>query len=164
MTFVNPLPYTFTNKHVAEDMLRQRAPKSEKDSVTTAPGATQPTASSNTGALSKSGHAAMDAADDPRQPLLGARDDAALSQRHLSSPPSQDHPSDEERPEDDDQAKEMENLSRKSQWIVLALASGACAAFNGVFAKLYVISLLFSVVRGSDHPKSAEGEDILLLS
>lgn len=128
-------------------MLRQRAPKSEKDSVTTAPGATQPTASSNTGALSKSGHAAMDAADDPRQPLLGARDDAALSQRHLSSPPSQDHPSDEERPEDDDQAKEMENLSRKSQWIVLALASGACAAFNGVFAKLYVISLLF--FRGS---------------
>jgi hypothetical protein len=103
----------------------------------------------------------MDAADDPRQPLLGARDDAALSQRHLSSAPSQDHPSDEERPEDDDQAKEMENLSRKSQWIVLALASGACAAFNGVFAKLYVISLLFSAVRGSDHPKSAEGEDIL---
>lgn len=25
---------------------------------------------------------------------------------------------------------------RRSQWIVLALASGACAAFNGVFAKL----------------------------
>jgi hypothetical protein len=88
----------------------------------------------------------MDAADDPRQPLLGARDDAALSQQHLSSAPSRDHPSDEERPEDDDQAKEMENLSRKSQWIVLALASGACAAFNGVFAKLYVISLLFSAV------------------
>lgn len=27
-------------------------------------------------------------------------------------------------------------LSRRSQWIVLAVASGACAAFNGVFAKL----------------------------
>lgn len=24
----------------------------------------------------------------------------------------------------------------RSQWIILAIASGACAAFNGVFAKL----------------------------
>lgn len=32
--------------------------------------------------------------------------------------------------------EEMEGLSRKSQWIVLALLSGVCAAFNGVFAKL----------------------------
>jgi hypothetical protein len=30
----------------------------------------------------------------------------------------------------------LDNLSRKSQWIVLALASGGCAAVNGVFAKL----------------------------
>lgn len=27
---------------------------------------------------------------------------------------------------------------RQNQWMVLALGSGACAAFNGVFAKLYV--------------------------
>lgn len=27
---------------------------------------------------------------------------------------------------------------RQNKWIVLAIASGACAAFNGVFAKLYV--------------------------
>jgi hypothetical protein len=32
----------------------------------------------------------------------------------------------------------MDSISRKSQWILLAVASGACAAFNGVFAKLYV--------------------------
>jgi len=38
----------------------------------------------------------------------------------------------------------MENLSRKSQWIVLALASGACAAFNGVFAKLTTTELTTS--------------------
>ncbi|PBP28186.1 hypothetical protein BUE80_DR000909 [Diplocarpon rosae] len=36
---------------------------------------------------------------------------------------------------------EMETLSRKSQWIVLALASGGCAAFNGVFAKLTTTEL-----------------------
>jgi hypothetical protein len=38
----------------------------------------------------------------------------------------------------------MENISRKSQWILLAVASGACAAFNGVFAKLYVVAFPFS--------------------
>lgn len=30
---------------------------------------------------------------------------------------------------------------RRNQWIVLALASGACAAFNGVFAKLTTTDL-----------------------
>jgi len=39
---------------------------------------------------------------------------------------------------------DISNLSKKSQWIVLAVASGACAAFNGVFAKLYA---LFSVLQ-----------------
>ncbi|KAG0646275.1 hypothetical protein D0Z07_8386 [Hyphodiscus hymeniophilus] len=33
------------------------------------------------------------------------------------------------------------NMSAKSQWIVLAVASGACAAFNGVFAKLTTTEL-----------------------
>lgn len=28
---------------------------------------------------------------------------------------------------------------QRNHWIVLAVASGACAAFNGVFAKLYVV-------------------------
>lgn len=28
--------------------------------------------------------------------------------------------------------------AQRNQWLVYALASGACAAFNGVFAKLYV--------------------------
>lgn len=30
----------------------------------------------------------------------------------------------------------MKDLSRKTQWLLLAVGSGACAAFNGVFAKL----------------------------
>lgn len=30
---------------------------------------------------------------------------------------------------------------QRNQWVALALASGACAAFNGVFAKLYVQKL-----------------------
>jgi len=36
---------------------------------------------------------------------------------------------------------DLSNMSRKSQWIILAIASGACAAFNGVFAKLTTTEL-----------------------
>ncbi|PSS16611.1 hypothetical protein M430DRAFT_103673 [Amorphotheca resinae ATCC 22711] len=39
-------------------------------------------------------------------------------------------------------------MSRKSQWIVLAVASGACAAFNGVFAKLTTTELTTSFATG----------------
>jgi hypothetical protein len=43
-------------------------------------------------------------------------------------------------PAADESEMDLSNMSRKSQWIILAIASGACAAFNGVFAKLYVHS------------------------
>jgi hypothetical protein len=91
----------------------------------------------------------MDGVGDPRVPLLGptgTRDDVALSQRHLSPPSS----SQDQSPGVEHSAESMENLSRKSQWIVLALASGACAAFNGVFAKLYVIFSFSSPCSGCD--------------
>ena len=29
-------------------------------------------------------------------------------------------------------------MDKRSAWMVFAVASGTCAAFNGVFAKLYV--------------------------
>ncbi|KAI9888625.1 MAG: hypothetical protein M1814_006606 [Vezdaea aestivalis] len=38
----------------------------------------------------------------------------------------------------------MDNLSRQSQWLILAVGSGACAAFNGVFAKLTTTELTAS--------------------
>jgi hypothetical protein len=41
----------------------------------------------------------------------------------------------------------VKDSSRRKQWIVYALASGACAACNGVFAKLYVYSFLLSLSR-----------------
>jgi len=37
---------------------------------------------------------------------------------------------------DADAAMAPEAWSRRNRWIVFAVASGACAAFNGVFAKL----------------------------
>lgn len=43
-------------------------------------------------------------------------------------------------------------LRRQPVWIVLAVSSGACAAFNGVFAKLYVHSLSYLThLRVLDH-------------
>jgi hypothetical protein len=83
--------------------------------------------------------------DDPRQPLLGSTtastkeepEQQALSERHATSSTSQTASNVDEA--EADPKDEMENLSKKSQWIVLAVASGGCAAFNGVFAKLYVI-------------------------
>jgi hypothetical protein len=39
---------------------------------------------------------------------------------------------------DEDTMTGLSTWSGRSQWIFFAVASGACAAFNGVFAKLYV--------------------------
>jgi hypothetical protein len=82
--------------------------------------------------------------DDPRVPLLTAKNSpavdpfASLSEQHgsPSSVPVSPEIQDAETDAQTNTVKDMDNLSRKSQWIVLALASGACAAFNGVFAKL----------------------------
>lgn len=38
----------------------------------------------------------------------------------------------------DDDMPSTRNWSTRTQWIFFAIASGACAAFNGVFAKLSV--------------------------
>lgn len=70
-------------------------------------------------------------------------DSSDESRPFLSSPPS-----DERRPllpktingGEDESFEEDDKMgwARQNKWIVLAIASGACAAFNGVFAKLYV--------------------------
>ncbi|KAH7417910.1 hypothetical protein BKA64DRAFT_182758 [Cadophora sp. MPI-SDFR-AT-0126] len=78
-------------------------------------------------------------------PLLHAKTSPeALSGRHEhpSSQPEQRVLEQEHLGQED--IVSMENMSRKSQWIVLALASGGCAAFNGVFAKLTTTELTTS--------------------
>lgn len=71
-----------------------------------------------------------------------ANDNATLSQHPSSHPPSYNTISQaigaarEDADADTGAAMDLQNMSRKSQWIILAVASGACAAFNGVFAKL----------------------------
>lgn len=101
--------------------------------------------------------------DDPRKPLLGTAvagvirtklqaknrnlDDGSYNATTISKSISslqcegraeseQEEAHEDEDDEEQDEEHIMENISRKSQWILLAVASGACAAFNGVFAKL----------------------------
>ncbi|KAG4030617.1 hypothetical protein MFRU_011g00750 [Monilinia fructicola] len=105
--------------------------------------------------------------DDPRKPLFGTtstgvRDtkgqaknrivnDGYNATRITKSISSLRGERDEGEQDNDDIIEEneveehmMENISRKSQWILLAVASGACAAFNGVFAKLTTTQLTTS--------------------
>ncbi|TEY85772.1 hypothetical protein BOTCAL_0012g00280 [Botryotinia calthae] len=105
--------------------------------------------------------------DDPRKPLLGTagtgvryklqaknrilNDDGSynattISESTSSSRREGNEPELESEEDEDEEEQEytMENISRKSQWILLAVASGACAAFNGVFAKLTTTQLTTS--------------------
>jgi hypothetical protein len=72
------------------------------------------------------------AMDNPRLHLLGKP--LPSSYNTLDSSPSV--PADPQASQAEDSEMDLSSLSRKSQWIILAVASGACAAFNGVFAKL----------------------------
>ncbi|KAK1988685.1 hypothetical protein LZ30DRAFT_698612 [Colletotrichum cereale] len=72
--------------------------------------------------------------DNEHRPLLPRHeDDAHSSSRHLT--------------EASDNGGTTENMvwARRNQWIVLAVASGACAAFNGVFAKLTTTDLTTTI-------------------
>ncbi|KAB8297866.1 hypothetical protein EYC80_001661 [Monilinia laxa] len=105
--------------------------------------------------------------DDPRKPLFGTAstgvidtkvraknrivNDGYNATRITKSTSSLCGEGDEGEQDNDDIIEEneveehmMENISRKSQWILLAVASGACAAFNGVFAKLTTTQLTTS--------------------
>lgn len=59
----------------------------------------------------------------------------------MEEPPSEHRPLLDDRSSTDGDARSSVSASAttwagRNQWILLALASGACAAFNGVFAKL----------------------------
>jgi hypothetical protein len=54
------------------------------------------------------------------------------------------------------QGNTMSLLKSQPAWLMLAIASGGCAAFNGVFAKLYC-SLPFHVRRAANKPQHNHG-------
>lgn len=75
--------------------------------------------------------------DDPREPLLGERVTAGgHAERGLGVATATEGDTQGDSKSDTDMGMGLEKMSRRSQWIALAVASGACAAFNGVFAKL----------------------------
>ncbi|KAJ0162649.1 hypothetical protein CTA2_4224 [Colletotrichum tanaceti] len=78
--------------------------------------------------------------DNEHRPLLPRHeDDARSSSRHPDEP---DHNGNDDV---DDETPESMSWARRNQWIVLAVASGACAAFNGVFAKLTTTDLTTTI-------------------
>ncbi|KAF4828645.1 Transmembrane protein 42 [Colletotrichum tropicale] len=73
--------------------------------------------------------------DNERRPLLPRHEDDEHS-----------HPPTDAEDDDNDQGDESKMAwARRNQWIVLAVASGACAAFNGVFAKLTTTELTTTI-------------------
>jgi hypothetical protein len=70
----------------------------------------------------------------------GDSQDPVLSRRRSASPLLSSSRSSAQASQGEAPKMDLQNKSRRSQWIFLAVTSGACAAFNGVFAKLYVAS------------------------
>ncbi|KAI0438749.1 hypothetical protein F4803DRAFT_82190 [Xylaria telfairii] len=62
---------------------------------------------------------------------------------------------------EDNEAETM-TWTTRNQWIVYAVASGACAAFNGVFAKLTTNDLTRHIVRGISGLLRLKGSDSVL--
>ncbi|KAI8947755.1 hypothetical protein F4801DRAFT_582090 [Xylaria longipes] len=63
---------------------------------------------------------------------------------------------------DDDVEADTMAWTTRNQWIVYAVASGACAAFNGVFAKLTTNDLTAHIARGISGFLGLEGSDRVL--
>ncbi|KAI9741530.1 MAG: hypothetical protein M1818_004336 [Claussenomyces sp. TS43310] len=78
--------------------------------------------------------AATSALDDPLSSLLNPKTRASVSSSIDKDVPLNAQVHDTLTSKTGDMA--LSDFSHKSQWIILAVASGACAAFNGVFAKL----------------------------
>ncbi|CAG8982541.1 hypothetical protein HYALB_00002323 [Hymenoscyphus albidus] len=105
--------------------------------------AMQPLAAKNS-SLDQGSSTAMENPANEFTPLLGSKTAAShsLSQRHGGAETTPQRPHLEASPDlEVKDAMEFKDLSRKSQWIALAVMSGACAAFNGVFAKLTTTEL-----------------------
>lgn len=66
------------------------------------------------------------------------RKPGAAKSRGSSAVPAEEEPGGREADETDADAKPVAAMAwaTRNQWMVYAVASGACAAFNGVFAKL----------------------------
>lgn len=81
-------------------------------------------------------------------PATGPRTDAAAAMVHVEGGSNSD--------------LAMMPWTTRNQWIVYAVASGACAAFNGVFAKLTTNDLTAQIASGISSLFGLEGSDRIL--
>lgn len=95
-------------------MLRQRRPAGEEPDPCSGTGDLGHAAASEPGVIKQRGEPSLASQPGEQSPLL---------KTHTAQPADADGMS----------------WVQRNHWIVLAVASGACAAFNGVFAKLYVV-------------------------
>jgi hypothetical protein len=98
----------------------------------------RPSAPGTSSPLSSSAGATTTAMDNPRAHLLERKHHDPPSPPSYNTIDGSSSSPESPIPPAEDGEMDLSNMSRKSQWIILAVASGACAAFNGVFAKLYV--------------------------
>ncbi|KAM7217067.1 hypothetical protein V8F06_007582 [Rhypophila decipiens] len=101
---------------------------------------------------SETAEAITTSSEQPPSQQIKKRQSQPSTAGHTDSFKMEDSRSDEQRPllDGDDHLRETQTLSwtARNQWIVLALASGACAAFNGAFAKLTTTELTTSFANG----------------
>lgn len=103
----------------------------------------RPSAPGTSSPVSSSSRATTTAMDNPRAHLLERKHHDPPSPPSYNTIDGSSSPPESPIPPAEDGGMDLSNMSRKSQWIILAVASGACAAFNGVFAKLYVKACSF---------------------
>lgn len=108
--------------HKGNDMIRQRRPAAE------------PTASTTPAEATGIPPSTMHAVESHKQ--SGPGEQAPLLPQYDQDTDALD-PLDDKTVDTSSPGSIMSYL-RQNRWMVLAIASGACAAFNGVFAKLYV--------------------------
>ncbi|KAI0185800.1 hypothetical protein EV127DRAFT_440705 [Xylaria flabelliformis] len=122
---------------------RTRKPESSSTSTTSAhPG---PSSSSATGALKQRRPGVPDS-------TVSTSEKAAAAEVRASS----------ERAREDSVVVDGMAWTTRNQWIVYAVASGACAAFNGVFAKLTTNDLTAHIAHGISGVLGLEGSDRVL--
>jgi hypothetical protein len=103
----------------------------------------RPSAPGTSSPVSSSSGATTTAMDNPRARLLERKHHDPPSPPSYNTIDGSSSSPESPIPPAEDGEMDLSNMSRKSQWIILAIASGACAAFNGVFAKLYVKAYCF---------------------
>ncbi|KAL7627345.1 hypothetical protein AAE478_001537 [Parahypoxylon ruwenzoriense] len=109
---------------------------------------TRPASLPASGSGSPSNHAASTATASSKVRQRPRKKNAEKQSRHkLKEEDPETEKERERKGEEEEKNEKMPSWTARNQWVVLALASGACAACNGVFAKLTTNDLTTHIAR-----------------